>query len=270
MFRQSSKSGLILPRSSMVNPYTAQGLPAIYGQLSPNLQMMIDMRERTGDKLYDISGNGYNYPIVAGGSGNTLAQMWSNGEPGGLDFDGVNDYLNAGTGLKTWWDNGKTWSIEAWLTMSAFTAIQSIIGIQNYTGGQYYYMMLYIASGRFEAYLSSASTIKYRRANLPASVVANKPFHLVCKYNGSADSTGIKLDINGVYIDLTTVTNGSSTSTFWTNLPGDVCIMSERVVNTSSIQYCFDGRLNFFAGYDKTLSTPESLAKYNADKSFMQ
>lgn len=94
MFRQSSKSGLILPRSSMVNPYTAQGLPAVYGRIAKNVRLFFDYSEGTGSKIYSKAGGGFFGTLDAGGGGNSIEQMWSNGRPGALDFDGATDQIN--------------------------------------------------------------------------------------------------------------------------------------------------------------------------------
>lgn len=94
MFRQSSKSGLILPRSSMVNPYTAQGLPSVYGRIAKNVRLFFDYSEGTGSKIYSKAGGGFFGTLNAGGGGNSIEQMWSNGRPGALDFDGATDQIN--------------------------------------------------------------------------------------------------------------------------------------------------------------------------------
>jgi hypothetical protein len=256
----------------MVNPYTAQGLPRIYAELAPYLKYQLTMHERTGGSVYDQSGNGYNASVQAGGSGNSIAQMWSNGEPGALDFEGVNDHLNAGTGIKTWLDNGKTWSIEAWMDMAAFTNTQALIGIQRYISGTtYHYMIIYFSAGRAELYFSNAaSTIKYVRANLPASVVANKPFHIAWTYDGSATASGFSLYVNGSAVSLTVVNNSSFTNTLYTSLTDSLYIMAELIQDTSGIQYFVDGRLYYFAGYNKVLTASQILNKVNVERKFIK
>ena len=99
----------------------------------PDLVAQWHMNEGTGNSVGDSSGNGNQGTLNLGGGGNTnVADAWVHGVKGnGLDFDGVDDFLDCGNNANLEITGNIT--IEAWVKKNELSRIESIVSKGPYS-----------------------------------------------------------------------------------------------------------------------------------------
>jgi len=106
--------------SSSLAEYCIQGDTAPC--FSPVAEWKMD--EKTGGYAYDTSGNGNTGTL-------TLGPTWTNGKVGaGVSFDGINDYIDAGSGSSLN-ITGNAVTVEAWVKTSNSSGVNNVAGNTN-------------------------------------------------------------------------------------------------------------------------------------------
>jgi hypothetical protein len=252
----------------MGNVYYAQGLPRIYAQLAPNLKALYDMSEGTGTKVYNMVQNTFHGTLNAGASGNTLEQMWGNGNPGGVDFDAVNDRILFGDLFYTYVDYNKNWSWESWYLWDSSTyewgpgqtkvAASQGIWSQYYNNSGFYRPTIYMYQGGGKDHYC------YGTGTVPVT----QPAHIVITYANSArNATDIKIYINGVE---PTYTRNSVTAMNGSIYLGYTRVETEICGAYGSGYAPGGGKHMKFALYDKTLNSTEVTTLFNIERQFVR
>lgn len=143
------------------------------------------MNEGTGTVAHDSSDNG-NQGVLTNGP------QWATGKVGGaLQFDGVNDYVNAGNGASLQLSGAHT--LEAWINPKAIPSGSGGV-IAKYRSSAYPgYLLAVMSNGKVIYTLKKDSTTS---ANVTSNsaVVPDTWYHIVAVYDG----TSMRLYINGV------------------------------------------------------------------------
>ena len=215
------------------------------------------MGEGAGQYAYDGSGNNNTGTLGSGSNPDSSDPTWTTGKVGGaLSFDGVNDYVNAGTGASLN-ITGSQLTLEAWVKIGSWAGSGGYATIiENYkaaTGGylieresnnNWLLFSLYTANGWAPCYSSSAVLLE------------NTWYHIAGVFNG----TSMILYINGVSkatCNFAATTIGSS--------PNPV-IIGGRVVAGNN----FNGLIDEPRIYNRALSAEEIRYHYNRGRPVAQ
>lgn len=173
-------------------------------------------------------------PYVPGYVGNQIANNFS------MTFDGSNDYIDVGTGLKSTFDGATAFTISAWFKYDTANPNYSTIIQQEYTvAGDNY-----LATVR----LSNTSTpqISNRNVTLTDTTALNSGqwYHIVSVFDGSSQTLTM-------YIDGTQVAqNTSAGSSMPTSASGSKCIIGANANNDRFL----DGSIDEVAIFDTALN----------------
>lgn len=167
------------------------------------------------------------------------------------NFDGVNDYLNAGDNLN--FDNATAWSFSFWIKANNVTAFRTIwakvtndanvfgIGVYHTNTGAMRLQMR--ASGQLRVY----DTPTY-------SISALNWAHVVVTYNGAQNINGGRIYIND-QVD-SAPSSGTLTNTLLTS--------ESATFGRRNAGFYFSGNLDEMAFFDKALSAAEVTELYNS------
>lgn len=280
------KRGLIYPRNSMVNPYTAQGLPAIYKELSNSLEILIDNRARTGGTTYDLCGN-QNGVLIYGdssGSNDAAEQMWSNAEAGGIDCDGTNDAVNIGKYLQIFVDYNKAWTFEIWMQFDSYSAAANyqIAGIaKTYGAGWEEVRLLRIISGKPQYGMVVGVTLTplafdgyYCATSSAQTFTTGVKYHMVVTYDGSNTYQGYSFYKDSVKPSqglLGTENYGAINQTMWQSgrlADMDTYVMARNA--NDSVNLPVNGQVFKIAMYSTNLSQLQITRLYNYESRFIR
>ena len=195
----------------------------------------------TGTTWTDLSGNGNNGTLVGGLGVAGLGYSTANG--GLLTFDGVDDYLNVGSGTSLQLTN--TGTVSLWF--------KPTVAFNGNTGTQQHF-----ACGAREFYFSSSSsTLYYFLADGATSSNSNSSSWNNNWYNVTATSNGtiVNMYINGV---LQTVTGNATGKNFF---------YSTNPVTISKSSGGFKGSIASVNIYNRALTSTEITQNYNFLKS---
>jgi len=175
----------------------------------------------------------------------TYKTKFTSGKVGGaLQFDGKDDYVDAGSSANL--DITSAITVEAWVKPNTNTG--QIVSKRNSTvGSSYQFLILSSGKARFSFWVSSSEKI----VDSLSTISLNTWSHLVGTYNGSV----ITFYINGV-LDNTTVTSGSIDS---------YPTVSTRIgaVGSGFSTYYFNGLIDEVRIYNRALSETEIRYHYN-------
>ncbi len=110
-----------------------------------------------------------------------------------LNFDGVNDVVNLGSALTTYFTGKTQVTMQAWVRPETNSGLGVIVGNYNYpTNVGVMQMMLRRDNGNYAFYLDSGSG--FTAISATGSVVVNTWQHITCTWDGST----MKIYVNGV------------------------------------------------------------------------
>jgi len=167
-----------------------------------------------------------------------------------MNFDGSNDYIDVGTGLKSTFDGATAFTISAWFKYDTANPNYSTIIQQEYTAAG----DNYLAAVR----LSNTSTpqITNRNVTLTDTTALNSGqwYHIVSVFDGSSQTLTM-------YIDGTQVAqNTSAGSSMPTSAAGSKCIIGANANNDRFL----DGSIDEVAVWDTALTSTQVSEIYNA------
>lgn len=267
------KRGLIFERNSMANPYYSQGLPRIYAQLATNLVGLYDFSERTGFSVYNMAQNAFRGTIYPGATGNTQDQMWSNGSPGGIDTDGINDYVDFGDLIKTYCDYNKAFTFELWTTTGAYGTVGHCFNQLRQIGGTngiYIQVYDYAAADKncIFAMFQTGYTVGALRSPNPKTGItaASGVHHYVFTYSGASPYNGTCMEI---YVD--GAKPAGYTTGVYTNMSGTVWSGTIPVTQFGALDGTYNKQdTNKLAIYNRVITDLEALTLYNYEKQFIR
>ncbi len=221
--------------------------PAAWPQLTNNSNDLVMLLHFNNDTL-DYSGKGNNGTATAGAncSAAVTGKFF-----GGCSFDGVDDYVDAGTGESVHFSSGEI-TVEAWIKITAYKAEASIYPgiVSNYgstatTGGYLLSLSGTNQDNKTFFFLRQNSTI-FESVFTNEALSTGVWHHIV----GLRDASNVmKIYVNGVQQTYTTIYTGTFPST--TNL----------YFGKYSSNY-FNGTIDEVAIYNRSLAASEILSHY--------
>jgi hypothetical protein len=239
-FNQNFQSGYPEPAYNYINGLgTAIVVDKTYPEISTSgLTLHLDAGfipsyPQTGATWTDLSFSGNNCTLNNDPS-------WFSTFQGGFNFDGTNDWGNAGSSSTLNIVGNLT--VAAWVRPTSFTNQGNIIAKNSNSG----YRMRFQSNGSFWMY-SNGNTI-----TSPLNYAANNWWYTV----GVFSSTGLKMYMNGGLVQSNSTPFNPSyvSSTFY-------------VGGFTSTQELFQGRIATLSVYNRELSSTEILNDYNNQKS---
>jgi len=196
----------------------------------------------TGTTINDLSGNGNNGTLINGAAFNSA-------NAGSIEFDGVNDTINFGTG-NTFFPL-ENFTMIMWFSSDGQTdttgAAPSLLGLT-------YGIRLRVNADNLSYGLDDGTTIRYLQS--PSTYdFHNSSWHQVAI---QANPTQRHMYIDGQYIN--SLTRNWSGTTRWPTNPANL-----GRDNNNSVYY-FRGQIPIYKIYNKVLSAAEVLQNYNATK----
>jgi hypothetical protein len=237
--------------------YNLKKVRASGGVTNTGLVGYWSFEEGTGSKAYD-----YSFNDNTGSLTNMEQSDWVQGRVGtALDFDGSNEYVNAGDVLD--FERTDSFSIAVWAKTNQATLSSIVPVITKIGAGSSGYSLLIRGDNPGDEY-----EVELRSANAYPDIV-NRQFdrpsntdwqHLIFTYNGSSASTGLGLYINGV----------SQTPKSTCN----ECTISNTSVNSANLELggrtasgiYFPGKIDEVRIYKRVLSATEAKALYEGSR----
>ena len=211
---------------------------------------------RTGATATDIIGDTTGTLTGAGGSNNT--PQWENVNAGVFNFDGTDDFIDYGDLDAFSFGNGTTdspFSISAWFNAEALN------GAQRFTIGKFDSGAEWLLQGR-ETFIQmtlydSTSSSESLQTKYTATINTNVWTSVIFTYDGSSETTGCKMYINGSLVS--TSNTKSSSYVAMGNKSSDLKIGAR--TNKE-----FFGKISSVQIYNSALSASEVTQNYNALK----
>ncbi|MFZ3077716.1 MAG: LamG domain-containing protein [Candidatus Aenigmatarchaeota archaeon] len=153
--------------------------------------------EGSGGKAYDASGNGNIGTLTNMNTSGNATSGWNEGRfREGLQFDGVDDYVNAGNGASL--NNADKITIESWIYMNNLNGYKTIVSkgaTQNY--------WFHISNLNKIRFYIQQSDLNYGDISANTVLSANQWYHIVAVYDNSTRQVVFYLngkpDGGGVY-----------------------------------------------------------------------
>ena len=203
--------------------------------------------EGTGSYAGDSSGNRNQGTLVSG-------PTWVDGKRGkALNFDGVNDYVNAGDNTSLRITNSFT--ISAWVKTDQNTSGLNVVAKYNGTNGYFFGMTGTAPAGRMFGGVTTAGVITRRFTNTVLAV--GRWYHIVTVYNASAATESMYVD--GI------LDNGTQSGTPPSSVPSTAGMNFEIGSRTNGIEL-WDGLIDEVRIYNRALSAQEVLQLYNSSR----
>ena len=204
-----------------------------------------DESERSGLVAY-YKFDGDVYPVVRD------AMQFSNAS---LDFDGIDDYVDLGTGLNSYLELGDSFSYSAWVKFSADTTHRTIISSLQASGPKGTQLRVLNTEAIRIIFIQSGAVYKY----VDSSVLAVDTWHhVVATYDGSNTVGGINLYINGSLDNSTTGTSGTLTSI--------TSAESLKIGKYASSSNMYEGNIDDVIVFNAELSASDVTDIYNSGK----
>ena len=200
--------------------------------------------ETSGTTAADSSGNGNNG--TTSGSPTWVAGKFGNG----LNFDGVDDVVNSGSGSTL--DDLPAMTLAVWI--KADTIGEGGFGriLQKGTGGAGGWRFLLRGTNQIEFTVDHATT-DLQRVSATNAFSTGVWHHVVMTWSGSQTATDIKIYVDGVETSYATTTNGSGSRV-------SESAANFYIGNESGTTRTFDGVLDDVRVYDGVLGASEVLA----------
>lgn len=173
-----------------------------------------------------------------------------------LDFDGTNDYVDCTDNDMFSFGNGTTdspFSLSAWIKIDVASNFRLI---SKYQGSDYEYQFDIGGGGYLQLYLfdgASAWRARYQNSTLNTG----QWYHVAATYNGVGGTDaqdGIKIYVDGIRVDDTTVSSGAYTAMSNTNAPLNIARLDSNYAN---------GKIDETAVFNKELTQAEVSSIYN-------
>ena len=204
----------------------------------------------SGTSATDSSGNG-NTGTTSGGP------TWVAGKIGnGLNFDGVDDSVNCGSGATL--DNLAAITVTAWIKADTMgeggkgRIVVKASGI-NPTAGWH----LHVSGTNQLEFRVDYTTTELSRVAAVDAIATGVWKHVVATWTGSATATNLKLYVDGAEVGYASTTNGVGTRV-------DDAASNFYIGNESGGTRTFDGLLDDVRVYNRVLSAAEITAVYRA------
>ena len=208
-------------------------------------ELAYDFAEQTGTTVYDLSGNNNNATVV----GPTWTRVGPLG--GSLQFDGVDDYCDAGAPANL--DLPSALSIVAWIKLADYAPLQRIITKWNPSGHQY---GLWINDNEIQFGLNTTDNPDAFISTKGANLTANWLYFVAATWNGN--------DVN-IYLD------GKLLST--AVITGTIDVTGEKVylgANVDANAEYLNGLICAVRIFSRALKSVEVLQMYNYVKQSAQ
>ncbi len=204
----------------------------------------------SGTTATDSSGNS-NTGTLTGGP------TWTAGKIGnGLNFDGVDDRVNVGSGATL--DNLPALTFSAWIKADTLGEGGKGRIIDKTTGSAPVNGWIFDVDGTNQlSFIVDYTTTDLKRSSATNAITTGAWYHVAVTWTGSATATNIKFYVNGVETGYGTTTNGSGTRVNDGTASGSIG-------NDSTGARTFDGVLDDVRAYNRVLSTTEITAIYRA------
>ncbi len=204
----------------------------------------------SGTTATDSSGNS-NTGTLTGGP------TWVAGKIGnGLNFDGVDDRVNVGSGATL--DNLPALTFSAWIKADTLGEGGKGRIIDKTTGSAPVNGWIFDVDGTNQlSFIVDYTTTDLKRSSATNAITTGAWYHVAVTWTGSATATNIKFYVNGVETGYGTTTNGSGTRVNDGTASGSIG-------NDSTGARTFDGVLDDVRAYNRVLSTTEITAIYRA------
>ena len=188
--------------------------------------------------------------------------------PNYWSFDGNNDSMLLSTTSNLLGDTNNIKTISGFVTLSSATARGFIYSVSASNNSNDYFYIGWLGDNN-KVYVASrdGSSSNSFTHTAPLTGVADTWKH-ICVTGG--DGNAPKIYVNGVELTVTSSTSGSATNASWIDYPsysGTVYtnIAKLRQASPGSTHW-HNGRIGQVKLYDKTLSSTEVLALFNAEK----
>jgi len=174
-----------------------------------------------------------------------------------FQFDGVDDYIDCGDNDNLSFGNGSTdspFSISAWIKMDDISGFRLL---NKYVGSTYEYSFGTGGAGNLQLYLLNSAS-KYRARLQSTFLNTGQWYHIASTYDGRGGSNaqdGIKIYVDGVRVDDTSVSVGSYAAMSNTTVPVYI-----GKLNTSYA----DGNIDEVAIFNSELSASDITTIYNS------
>jgi hypothetical protein len=202
--------------------------------------------EGTSTIAYDVSGYGNNGTLANGPTWQPDASCKS-GKC--LSFDGLNDYINAGSSVAGLLNGVSELSVSGWFKLNTVNADDGLFAIRVSGDGDWFWNIRPGGSYFWIGYKTSNGT-GYREISNPFSGQSGNWIFLVTTYS----SGSLKTYKNGILIDTATITGSVSV---------DISSILEIGGYATPGSYTPNGIIDEFRIYDRALSATEVLQMYN-------
>lgn len=226
--------------------------------------------DMSGTTAYDRSGSG-NHGTLTNGPTKTVGKLGQ-----GLNFDVVDDYVNAGSSASL--DNLPAVTASLWIKPNSFgegNTFGKLIGKDgSITAGAWQLSLLNGAScisagtptqtaSFFFAQAGAAGNHRLSRCSADNSITLNEWQHIAVTWDGAttgANNTGVRLYKNGVEVSYTT------TSAAGVDSLGSDASLDLIIGNRPAGDRTFDGKIDEVRLYNRVLSPDEIAALYNQSR----
>jgi hypothetical protein len=218
-----------------------------------------DGKDMAGNYAFDKSGNG-NRGTLTGTNGVPARTIGKIGQ--GLEFDGVDDYVNVGS--NTTLDNMQAWSVSAWIYIRNFPAdgnyVPLVEKVSNGAGSFYLYLEQEAGAVKsiamYRTFSPGTNMYSYAVNN---TLSANKWTHVIATFDNNNDKKG-RLYVNGSEVAYAGQTAGSGTLA--SDAAYNAHISNEDSPRGSNAKF-FNGLLDDVRIYNRVLSADEIKRLYN-------
>lgn len=208
--------------------------------------------EGEGETAYDYSGNGNNGTVYigSGGSQTSTSTAWSNGSAGkingSLNFDGTDDYINAGNDSSL--DITDSITISAWIKPAVTSSWNTVVVKGGWSSAYWMnvrnnYLQVYL-DGVVDAFIDDTTPIG-----------TGSWRHVAITYDKDGGPNNLKL-----FVDGKNVKSGTYTGTI-TSVPSKSLYIGR---DGSTGAYTFDGQIDEVKIWNYALTPEEVKRQYNA------
>lgn len=191
--------------------FSASNMPLFYRFLQQNCMLLYDFGEGSGTQVRDLSGNGNHGTLT----NFDTANCWNNAAPNGLNFDGVNDYIEtASTSLNT----VNELSVFTWVKLLTSGVYKQIATRWDIGVAQRIFYHYIANTNQYSVYVSTngifdAASAKSYTAN--ATLNNTSMYHLGFTFNRGI----LELYINGIQQVVTKVYDASFSTIYTAAVP---------------------------------------------------
>jgi len=182
---------------------------------------------------------------------------------GSIVFDGIDDYVNLGDNdlfsFTTGGGNDIPFSTSVWIKLGNSTGV--IMAKSQFIGSWLREWIVSSSSGLFSILLFSSESIYIGRSCVP-TLTNGVWYNLTSTYDGSKNSSGLRLYINGIIQSTTDISTGGYTGMVNTSRTLEI----GRQNNPGNSSYLTANISNIQIYRNKLLSDSEILQNYNATK----